>query len=312
MGRLTAGATVLDVTVLDASSLSNPRRSIAHYPIGGGPPDVTLRAGTGLSGSLELLCADAATADAVYAAHLSGQVLRLDNWYRQNLVKDPRLTTATWTLAGSTGTLTHATEGGPNGHGYFEYVLATATTTSPMTVPFTPSGLTAIPVTPGAPCIISAYLWQSVNSNVQRFDAQWYNSAGQGLSASQGGDLILPGEPSSTWYREAVVHTPPAGAAFMRPQMSWSGSYAAGQTLRVADALVEYGTVLRDWFDGGTPAGSTLLNEWDGVANASVSRQYIRPALDLTYVCVDGGPEIPHRRGRHWLVRVSGVQEVAP
>lgn len=312
MGRLTAGTTVLDVTVLDASSLSTPRRSIAHYPIGGGPPDVTLRAGTGLSGSLELLCADAATADAVYAAHLSGQVLRLDNWHRQNLVKDPRLTAAAWTPQGSTGTLTHATTGGPNGHGYFEYVLATATTSSPMQIPFTLSGLAAIPVVPGEPFIVSAYWWQSVNNNIQRFDAQWFNSAGQGMSTTQGTDLILPGEPSSTWYREGVVYTPPADAAFVRPIMSWSGNYNAGLTLRVADALVEYGTVFRPYFDGAMPGGSTLLNEWDGAANASVSRQYIRPALDLTYVCVDGGPEIPHRRGRHWLVRVSGVQEVAP
>lgn len=312
MGRLTAGASVLDVTVLDASTLSNPRRSIAHYPIGGGPPDVTLRAGTGLSGSLELLCADAATADAVYAAHLSGQVLRLDNWHRQNLVKDPRLTAATWSQNGSTGTLTHEVAGGPNGHGYFQYAMATANTTSPMVIPFAPIGTGGIPVVPGEPIIVSAYWWQSINQNVQRYNTTWYDAAGVVISTDQGEDEIVVGEPPATWYRELQVFTPPALARFARPVMNWSGNFTAPQTLRVADALVEYGTVLRPYFDGAMPGGSALLNEWDGVANASVSRQYIRPALDLTYVCVDGGPEIPHRRGRHWLVRVSGVQEVTP
>lgn len=312
MGKLTAGAVVLDVDVLDSTQLSNRNESIAHQPIGGGLPDITRRDSSGLSGTLEFVCRDAATADAVYAAHLDGQVLRLDNWQRQNLVKDPRLTTASWTPQGSTGTLTHATTDGPNGHGYFEYVLATATTSSPMQIPFTLSGLSAIPVVPGEPFIVSAYWWQSVNNNIQRFDAQWFNSAGQGTSTTQGTDLILPGEPSSTWYREGVVYTPPAGAAFVRPIMSWSGSYNAGLTLRVADALVEYGTELRDYFDGSSPDTATTDNRWDGAANNSVSRQYLRPALAFTYIVVAGGPEIPHLRDGLWTVRVSGIQEVAP
>jgi hypothetical protein len=79
MGTLTAGAAVLDVNVLDSTQLTNPTANVAHYPIGGGLPDITIRDSSGLSGSLEVLCPDAATAQAVYAAHLDGQVIHLDD-----------------------------------------------------------------------------------------------------------------------------------------------------------------------------------------------------------------------------------------
>lgn len=312
MGKLTAGAVVLDVDVMDSTQLSNRNESIAHQPIGGGLPDITLRDSSGLSGTLELVCRDAATADAVYAAHLNGQVLRLDNWQRQNLVKDPRLTAATWSQNGSTGTLTHEVAGGPNGHGFFQYAMATANTTSPMVIPLAPVGTGGIPVVPGEPIIVSAYWYQTINQNVQRYNTSWYDAAGVVISTDQGEDEIVVGEPPATWYRELQVFTPPALARFARPVMNWSGTFNVPQTLRVADALVEYGTVLRDWFDGSSPDTATTDHRWDGAVNNSVSRQYLRPALAFTYVCVAGGPEIPHLRDGLWTVRVSGIQEVAP
>ncbi len=148
--------------------------------------------------------------------------------------------------------------------------MATANTSSPMSVALAPSGLGGIPVRPGQPLILSSYWWQSINSNVQRLDATWYDAAGATLSTSSGSDEILPGEPSSTWYREDALFTPPALAAFMRPTLVWSGIYAA-QTLRLADALVEYGTQLRPWFAGGYSPSGAVDAAWTGPANASAS-----------------------------------------
>lgn len=310
MATLTvAGTALTGFTVLDQSNLVPRIPNVLHFPIGGGTPGVTLRQSTGLAGSIDYLCDTAELADAVYAAHLLGQPLRLDDWKRQNLVKDPTMSAALWTQAGSLGTLTHPTTGGPNGYGYFEYVMSTVNTASPMAIPIALSGTGGIPVVAGKPLIVSSYWWQSVNSNIQRYDVSWYNAAGTSLSNSSGTDLILPFEPSSTWYRESGVFTPPAGAAFARPVITWSGTYTPPQTLRVADALVEYGTELRPFFHGGSSDTASLVNGWAGVANNSVSKQYGRPALDFSYVAES--PAIPHRRGRKWLVSVGGVQEVA-
>lgn len=298
------------LTVLRESNLTQRRTDVVHDPLAGGLPLVVRKTASGLAGNLELLCPTAAMADDVYAAHKDGAYLRLDDWQRQNLTPDPRLTTAAWSQAGSTGILTHATSAGPNGHGYFEYAMDTANTTSPMQVPLAPSGLSGIPVVSGEPVTVSSHWWQSLNQNIQRYDAQWYTAAGTFLSNSSGADLITPTDPPSTWYRESSVFTPPVGAAFLRPIMSWSGTYTAPQTLRVADALVEYGTELGDYFDGGTPGTDTLVNEWSGTANASVSNQYIRPALALTYAPV-GGVVLPVKSSSYWRVSVPGIQEVS-
>ncbi|WP_285103901.1 hypothetical protein [Promicromonospora sp. MEB111] len=313
MGTLTSGSTVVAIdSVLDTSALARPNNSVLHFPIGGGLPSLTRRNSAGVAGTLELLCKDGATADAVHAMHLNGAVVRLDNWERQNLVKDPTLSAAVWGQAGSTGSLSHATTGGPNGFGYFEYAMSTANTSSPMSIPFGASGVGGIPVVPGEPITVSAYWWQAINGNVQRYDCTWYNAAGAGISSTSGPDEIITGEPASTWYREDHVFTPVAGAAFARPQMAWSGTYAGGgpTTLRVADALVEYGTELHPFFYGGAADTPALVNEWSGAVNNSVSRQYRRPALAFSYTAA--GVELPRKVSTsRYLVRVSGVQEVA-
>lgn len=311
MATLTANGVTLDVDVLDSSSLADQRTDVLHFRIGGGPPDVTVRASTGLAGEIDYLCGTAELAAAVHALHKANGVLELDTFDRTNLVRDPRLTTAVWAQAGSLGTLSHATTGGPNGHGYFEYVMDTANTVSPMSIPLVPSGLGGIPVVPGEPITVSAYWWQSINGNVQRYDCIWYNAGGATISSTSGPDEIITGEPPATWYREDHVFTPVAGAAFARPQMSWSGTYAPPNTLRVADALVEYGTQLGDYFDGSyRPAGYT--SAWSGAANASTSRLSTIPALDCAYAAQS--VDVPHfnRELGRWIVRARGVQEVAP
>jgi hypothetical protein len=310
MATLTADGVTLDVDVLDSSSLADVRADVLHFRIAGGPPDVSVRASTGLAGEIDYLCATAELAAAVHALHKANGVLELDTFDRTNLARDPHLVSAAWSQAGSTGTLTHATTGGPNGLGYFQYVLATATTTSPMQVPIGGTGTSAIPCAPGQPFTVSSYWWQSTNSNVQRYDVNWYDAAGATLSTQGGSDEILPGEPSSTWYHEDVVLTPPAGAAFGRPSMVWSGTYAAGQTLRVADVLVEAGSTVRPFFSGAVaPAG--YVSTWSGAVNASTSRLSSIPALACAYAAQS--VDVPHfnRELGRWIVRARGVQEVS-
>jgi hypothetical protein len=190
---------------------------------------------------------------------------------RTNLAPDPLLVNATWSQQGSTGTLTHATTGGPNGHGYFEYVMDTANTASPMQIGIASSGTGGVPVTPGEPIIVSSYWWQSFNQNVQRYDAQWYDVNGTFLSGDLGEDEITPADPPESWYREFQAFTPPASAAFARPIITWSGIYTAPQMLRVADVLVEYGSQLRPWFAGDHSTGAAFDAAWTGPANASAS-----------------------------------------
>lgn len=79
MATLTVnGGTVLAVNVLDSSSVGRGSPHVLHFRIAGGPPDVTLRASTGLAGDIDFLCDDVATANAVHAANDAGGVLHLD------------------------------------------------------------------------------------------------------------------------------------------------------------------------------------------------------------------------------------------
>lgn len=310
MGRLTVDGVALDVTVLDTSSLSNPSTSVSHFPIGGGLPDVTRRNSTGLSGTLEFQCQDAATADAVYAAHLNGQVLHLDDWKRQNLLPDPHLRTVAFVPGNGAATVTYPTTLGPSSNGYMRVAWTTANTTSPQTIALVGSGLAQlIPATPGEVFRHSAFFrrsgWDAGETQV--LSVNWHNSVGAFLSLSSGPGVAV----GADWTRTDAQFTAPPGAAYVRPTLIMSGIYDAGDAADFGDVLFERTHKLRPFFSGLTPGTASLVNEWSGAANNSVSRQYLRPALKLTYVCVDGGPEIPHRRGNHWLVRVAGVQEVA-
>ncbi|MEV0890316.1 hypothetical protein [Promicromonospora sp. NPDC050262] len=323
MGRLIVGATELDVTVLDASSLSNPGRSVPHFPIGGGKPDVTVRASSGLAGTLEFLCRDAATADAVYAAHLDGQVLTLDNWERQNIVLDPRATAAgSWVGTFGTGgagtetMVTGAVDGPllPDGTRPTTYARYTFTTGNTSGSPVGGYSVIDPPPTPGPfavglafgaalyarPSVAVASAFPYVSQQVAGGDAANVNLASASLLAN-------------VWTRIGGV-----GAFTVEAQtvnaigvVLANKNMPTGGTLDVVAAMVDPGaTTLRDHFDGATLDSASLTNEWSGPANNSVSYQYRRPAIAFTYMCIEGAPEIPHRRGRHWLVRVSGVQEV--
>lgn len=305
MATLTSGTGALDVYVTDASSLTNPNALLVHPLIGGGLPKVTRRASAGLSGTLELLCSDGATADAVYAAHLDGAVLHLDEAIRTNLVLDPRLTTGTMTTNGATVVDSRPSSGAQDGGSFFRRVMTTANTASPMTLALGPTGTGAIPVTVGTPVVT---LWDARKSPpggpASRVDVGWYTAAGVALSASNGSSQTL----SDTWQRFSQTHTPPATAAFGQPRLIWTGIALVGQTLDLA--RVQVGDV-GAYFDGST-AGGELVNRWSGPANNSVSKQFgHRPALDFWYIAA--GVEIPRKVSMSkYLVRVSGVQEVAP
>lgn len=300
------------VELVTALNLGRDSRTIITDPPSGNPY-ISQRPATTARGSASLLVRGYATAKAIVDGFATAGPATLTllqaRDVRTNLLRDPQLTTATWTQNGSTGTFTHPTVDGPNGHGYFQYVMDTANTTSPMSVALAPTGLGAIPVVPGAPLIVSAYWWQALNQNIQRYSMTWYDVAGASISSEQGEDEIVPGEPTSTWYRESHVFTPPALARFGRPSMVWSGSYNP-QTLRVADALVEYGTVLRPWFSGAfAPAGYTA--SWTGAANASTSQALTAGGVadSLTFQ-LSGTAQLANDQAGMWTVQVPFTSPV--
>lgn len=258
--------------LLSAHAAYSASRSLVNAGVDQVVPFVVQRPDAPTQHDITALFPSYATADA-FATALRSEGLcavSIADAVRTNRAPDPRLTTATWSQQGSTGTFTHATTDGPNGLGYFEYVMDTDTTSSPMSVPLAPAGTGGIPVVPGEPFIVSGYWWQEINQNVQRYGVTWYDAAGVSVGTEQGEDEIEVGEPPSTWYRESQVFTPPALARFVRPVMAWSGIYTA-QTLRVADVLLEYGTQLGDWFDGGHSPRTSLDAAWTGPADASAS-----------------------------------------
>jgi hypothetical protein len=326
MGTLTTGTDILDIEmVLNTSSLINPNASVYHYPIGGGPPNVTIRDSSGLAGTLELLCADAVTADSVYAAHLDGQVLRLDNWQRRNMVIDPRATSGSlWNASFGTGgagtetAVTGALDGPllPDGTMVTTYMRFTWTDAAESGSAFLGASneLTypVSPTIPAGPLIAAAIYARPSVATAQMLARVNKGLNGANLADQNVGTLTTP--PANVWTRLSGTAANPvafnqAGAVAM---VANPAAFPVGGTLDVTCALVVPDTsTVPDHFDGDTPGTDTLVNAWAGAPNASVSNQYVRPALDLTYLAA--GVELPRKVSMHkYLVRVTGFQEVAP
>lgn len=172
----------------------------------------------------------------------------------RNLLRDPFLLTRTWGVNGATGTPVHVPAGGPNGNGYFEFPMLTNNTASPMSiilidlVPFTD---THIPVVPGETINVSAWWFRTNTGQVQRFDVNWYDAAGVTLSSSSGANEAII---QNDWMRADQDFVAPASAAYARPAIIWSGTYAGGTTLRAADAQVTRGAGVKPF----TPYSITL------------------------------------------------------
>lgn len=304
-----AGALVASgFTVLRDSRLTQRRTDVVHDLVLGGLPYVVRKDPSGLAGNLEFLCPSGEMADAIYAAHAGGP-LRLDNWQRQNLATYWR---APWAVdAGQPGTPSVVTTGGPLDRGWWQFVTSGPDSGSPFFLEYSPSGTGAIPVTAGETYALSAYVRQDSADEASpsmRIAGAYYDAAGAATTSLAADTLsTVEGE----FVRISREFTVPAGSAFFKPVVSFSGSESrpAGTVYYSVGVMIE--DELGAYFNGSTPDTASTLYEWQGTADLSASAQYERPALDLTYLPI-GGVAVPVRESRnYWRVSVPSVQEVA-
>jgi hypothetical protein len=194
---------------------------------------------------------------------------------RTNLFTDPSCTALTeWaSYAGVAGaaTLTAPTSGGWVGPSFARLTWTTVPTSS--------GGLkTGVnpAVVAGTSYTASVYVRPSVTLSVEP-KYGWFNS---GTSTTYGTDAGVSC-PAGVWTRLSATHTCPTGSN----QVNWAwyvvgaGITAIGQTLDMDGALMEVGTVLGDYFDGGS-----LLSAWTGTANASTSTSTLASNIGTRYI----------------------------
>lgn len=173
-----------------------------------------------------------------------------------NRLIDPLLRAWTMTLNGSTVTDTRPTTGGPLGMGYFRRTMTTANTTSPMTMSLSGAGTSAVPVTEGQPYTLSWYSQKSSLGPAGQARWAWYTAAGASISTTTGATQAVTG----VWQRFRETMTAPPTAAFLRPILAWSGIALVGQTLDLANAQLEEGSVMSDWADGASLNPALILD----------------------------------------------------
>lgn len=183
-----------------------------------------------------------------------------------NLIPKPRLEGLTMTLQGSTSVDTYPATGAPDGGSFFSRYIAVPNGSSPMTMALTPTGVDAIPIVNDTTYTISWYA-QKIGSGgpATRVDYTWYDPAGVVISAHTG----VVGSSSAVWQRNTQTITSPVTAAFVQIRVAWTGIAVAGQTLNVAQVMLNLGSSAPDYIDGGYPEA-----RWDGeVENSSSTVQ---------------------------------------
>lgn len=199
---------------------------------------------------------------------IMGQVLRT------NLVTNPRAIGRAFGVAGSTGTQSDVATGGPLGFGYRRYVLATTTTTSPITLSPTETGTASAVVVAGRTYTFSAYARMvggadpGTNGGLQ---VSWYNAAGTSLSveSTYQGALV-----NNVWTRHVKTLVAPVDAAFaliMERFSATSGVPPVGSEYSATGFMVEEAAAVGDYFDGSIASGSGFTTAWVGATNNSVS-----------------------------------------
>lgn len=183
-----------------------------------------------------------------------------------NLAPDPRLTA---TVLGASGTFvdTRPATGAPDGGSYFrrEQIVPGGS----VTMWLSQSGTAAMPVKEGRSYTTSFYARKSgTGGPATRVDWVWYDAAGALISSVNSSSASV----TATWTRFERTQVAPAGAAFLRSVLVWTGVPIAGQLLDFAQAMVQVGSTATDYFDGNYPNA-----DWAGAANASIStfEQYV-------------------------------------
>lgn len=155
-----------------------------------------------------------------------------------NMAQDYRLEDLTMTVNGATVQDTHLSAGAPDGGSYFQRIIISPNTTSPMVMALSGSGTAAIPVVAGTNYTVSWWARKSIPGGpATRVDWQWYDAAGAALSVNNGAS----NSPTADWQRFSQTNVAPALAAFAQPRLIWTGTALAGQTLDFAQAWMNVG-----------------------------------------------------------------------
>lgn len=181
----------------------------------------------------------------------------------ENLITDPRLTATALSLNGATVLDTRPSTGGPDGGSFFSRTMQTANTSSPMSMPLSGTGTSAIPVTQGLTYTVSWYAQKTpLGGPASRVDWDWYDNSGAFLSTTLG----TSNSPTATWARFSRTVTAPVSAVYGQPRLIWTGTALVGQVLNLAQVMLNVGTSALPYVDGGYPGA-----RWTGTPNASIT-----------------------------------------
>lgn len=225
---------------------------------------------------------------------------------RVNLVTNPRAVGRAFGLAGSTGTQSDVSTGGPLGFGYRRLVLTTTNTTSPITLAPTNTGTSATPVVAGTTYVFMAFARMvggptALNAGIS---VTWYTAAGATLTsdtAYQGG--LVDGE----WTLHTKVLTAPPTAAFASVTERFSvgaGLMAVGSEYGATGFLIEAASTVGSYFDGSFSVTPDWTYSWSGAVNASTSLEAPTPGLYVVPMLGDPVPRVE--------ITVNGLDAVGP
>ena len=198
---------------------------------------------------------DAADARLILASTPPGQIWNSEQVQtieadEQNLAPDPDLSGLTMTVNGATVVDSYPATGGPSGPDggpYFSRFVSAVPTSSPHTMPLTPSGTGALPVDPAD--VLSVGWWaRKMNPSggipQTRLDWTWYDAGGGTISSHTSAGMVATDE----WQRfteENIIA--PALAEFVQFRLAWTGIPGTpGYTLNLAQAWINEGATVTE------------------------------------------------------------------
>lgn len=179
-----------------------------------------------------------------------------------NLMQDPRLTATSMSVNGGTMVDTRPSSGAPDGGSYFRRQVIDDNTSSPMAMPLFDSEA-AFPAVAGTDYSVSWWARKSIPGGPDvRLDWEWYDDTLTLISTTVGTEY----DPTNTWTQYDETVTAPVGTAFGHPILNWVGTGLISQVLDMAQVMLNRGSTVVPYFDGGYPSA-----RWEGTANESRS-----------------------------------------